>query len=94
MVHTTWDIFFARKDYEIMKDTNEKVQTIYFQMFKEKTLSEKAMIGFSMYETSRKIILSTIKDKHNWQTEFFLKFYGNDFDEKTKTKILNAINNK
>ena len=76
-----------------MKDTTNKIQAVYHKMFKEKTFTERAMMGFSMYETSRKITLSTIKNSSNWKTEFFIKFYGNDFDEETKTKILIAINN-
>lgn len=74
-----------------MKDTSGKIKDMYDKMFLNMPLEERAKKGFQMYETSRKIILSTIKNNQNWRTDFFLIFYGNDFDEKTKAKILKAI---
>jgi len=74
-----------------MTDTSEKINAIIDKMFSNKTAEEKAKMGFSMFESSKKIVLSTIKDKKRWQAEFFIRFYGNDFDKKTKRKIVKAL---
>jgi len=74
-----------------MTDTSEKINEIFEKMFADKTPEEKAKMGFSMFESAKKIVLSTIKDKKRWQPEFFTRFYGNDFDENTLKKIVKAL---
>lgn len=74
-----------------MKDTNEKVEKIYRQMMMQRSGEERVQMCFSMLSFAKEIAKSTIKDKTHWREELFLRFYGNDFDEKTKAKILTAI---
>ena len=74
-----------------MNDTLPIVQKIYDKLMANKTNEERMLMGFSMNESSRKIVLSTIKDKKNWRVELFLRFYEDDFDEETKEKIKNYL---
>lgn len=74
-----------------MKDTHEKIEKIYHQMMMQRSGQERLKMGLSMFDTAKKIIYSTIKDKSRWREEMFLRLYGNDFDEKSKNKILAHI---
>ncbi|OHD29228.1 MAG: hypothetical protein A2086_16685 [Spirochaetes bacterium GWD1_27_9] len=76
-----------------MNDANKTVEDIYFNMIMKKTPIERLKMGFSMFESARKIVLSTIKDQKDIKKELFLRFYGNDFDELSKERILNRISN-
>lgn len=71
-----------------MNDTSKKIEDLYFDMIIKKTPIERLKMGFSMLESARKIVLSTIKDKKNIKRELFLRFYGDDFDHITKKKII------
>jgi hypothetical protein len=75
-------------------DTEPGIGKIYFDMIMSKSSEQRIKMCLSMNETSRKIVLSTIDDKANWRAIFFEKYYGSDFDEKTKKKIIEAINIK
>ncbi len=74
-----------------MNDTNPKIEKIYHKMLMEKSYEERFLMGVSMFETTKEIILSTIEDKENWYKEFFLRLYKDDFDELTKEKILKHL---
>lgn len=76
-----------------MKDTNEKVERIYNQMIMNKTPEERVKMCFSMLNTARRIVLSTIKDKKNWRKEMFLRFYGDEFSPTQREKIICALEN-
>ncbi|MCP4682571.1 MAG: hypothetical protein GY864_09585 [Desulfobacterales bacterium] len=74
-----------------MKDTSEKMERIYNEMIMKKTPEERVKMCFSMLNTARRIVLSTITDKKNWRKEMFLRFYGDEFSPKQKEKILRAL---
>jgi hypothetical protein len=76
-----------------MKDTSEKMERIYNEMMMKKTAEERVKMCFSMLNTARRIVLSTIKDKRNWRKEMFMRFYGDEFNPKQKEKILYALEN-
>jgi hypothetical protein len=76
-----------------MKDTSEKMESIYNEMIMRKTPEERVKMCFSMLNAARRIVLSTIKDKKNWRKEMFLRFYGDDFTAAQKKKILCALEN-
>lgn len=76
-----------------MKDTNENMERIYNEMIMKKTPEERVKMCFSMLNTARRIVLSTIKDKKNWRKEMFLRFYGDEFSPIQKEKILFALGN-
>jgi hypothetical protein len=76
-----------------MKDTNEKIERIYNDMMMKKTSEERVKMCFSMLNTARRIVLSTIKDNKNWRKEMFLRFYGEEFSPRQKEKIIYALEN-
>ena len=76
-----------------MKDTSEKMERIYNEMLMKKTPEERVKMCFSMLNTARRIVLSTIKDKKHWRKEMFLRFYGDEFSPSQKEKILHALEN-
>jgi len=77
-----------------MSDTTPEIQDIMDDIYKSKSGEEKLLIALSMFETARKIVLSSIplnlSDK-NVRIELFLRFYGNDFNEKEKDKIISIL---
>ncbi len=76
-----------------MNDTVTEIEDIYFEMFMKRTPIERLKMGFSMFESARKIVLSTLKNKKDIKKELFLRFYGDDFDDISKEKIINRIQN-
>ncbi len=72
-------------------DTSPNIEMIFDNMMNLLTNTDKLKLGFSMFESTKKIVLSTIKDKENWRVSLFLRFYDNDFDEITKKKIVNTL---
>ncbi len=76
-----------------MKDTDEKTGEIYHQMMMQRSGEERMKMCLSMLGFAKEIIKSTIEDKAHWREELFLRLYSNDFDQKTKEKILAAIRN-
>lgn len=74
-----------------MKDTSEKMENIYNDMMMKKTTEERVKMCFSMLNTARRIVLSTIKDKKHWRKEMFLRFYGDEFTPRQKEKIIYAL---
>lgn len=76
-----------------MKDTSDKIERIYNEMMMKKTPEERVKMCFSMLNTARRIVLSTIKDKRNWRKEMFMRFYCDEFTPTQKEKILYALEN-
>ena len=76
-----------------MKDTSEKMEKIYKEMIMKKTPEERVKMCFSMLNTARRIVLSTINDKEKWRREIFMRFYGDEFNPAQKEKILHALEN-
>ena len=76
-----------------MKDTSKEMERIYSEMLMKKTPEERVKMCFSMLNTARRIVLSTIKDEKNWRKEMFLRFYGDEFTLAQKEKILCALEN-
>jgi hypothetical protein len=74
-----------------MKDTSEAMERIYNEMIMKKTPEERFRMGLSMLNTARRIVFSTIKDKERWREEMFLRFYGDEFTDEQKEKILNSL---
>jgi hypothetical protein len=74
-----------------MNDTHPEIEKVYSSMMMKKSGEERMLMGFSMYEAAREIVLSTISDKENWRVSYFERFYQNDFDEQTKIKIIKRL---
>ncbi|MCP5047077.1 MAG: hypothetical protein GY940_07880 [bacterium] len=74
-----------------MKDTSEKIERIYNEMMMKRSPEERVKMCFSMLNTARRIVFSTITDKKNWRQEMFLRFYGDEFSPTQTKKILHAL---
>ena len=77
-----------------MKDTSEKMEAMHRRMIMARSGEERIEMCLSMLGMAKEIIKSTIKNKNHWREELFLRLYGNDFDEKTKTKILQSLRDR
>ena len=77
-----------------MGDTAPEIREMMDEIYKNKSGEEKLLIALSMFETAREIVLSSLplhlSDKEVSKA-LFLRFYGNDFNEKEKDKILSAL---
>ena len=80
-----------------MNDTNKKMQDIYIRMMMEKTNAERLIMGCSMFKTAKIIVHSSILEKkpdiaeNELRVELFLRFYGPDFNESEKQKIIGYL---
>lgn len=71
-----------------MNDTHPLIEKKMQELIIKKSEEERLSMAFSMFDFAREIVFSTIKNKKKWRKEMFLRFYGDDFDEITKVKIL------
>ena len=77
-----------------METNNKKVELIYRKMMEKKTGEERLLMGFSMFDFSSTILLSSIKKNtppEKLKEEVFLILYRNDFSIKHKDKILKHL---
>ena len=77
-----------------MDTNNKKVELIYRKMIAEKTGEERLLMGFSMFDFSSRILLSSIKDKippEKLRKTIFLRLYRNDFSKKQQKEILKHL---
>jgi hypothetical protein len=73
---------------------DRKAEQVYRAMMAEKTGEERMIMGFSMLNFARRIVLSSIgKDVSpgEQRRKLFLRFYRNDFDRKELDKILKHL---
>jgi hypothetical protein len=82
-----------------MNDTNPEIEKIFREMIMKKSGEERMMMGFSMFDSAREIVIASIKNENpdiseiELKKKLFLRFYGTDFTEEQKQKILECINN-
>lgn len=80
-----------------MNDTRPEITQKVREMIQTKTPTERVKMGFSMYSTSKMLVSRAICEnmdtfsEADLRKELFLRFYGGDFDEATKKKILNHL---
>lgn len=80
-----------------MNDTPAHITKKMCEMIQQKTPEERLKMGISMYETSRNLIIWSILNDHpnisksELKVEFFLRFYGNDFDTTRREQIVNHL---
>ena len=76
-----------------MNDTDLKSALMLHQMMLNKSPEERFMMGCSMFSFAKNIVKSSIlaNNKHispgELKKHFFLRFYGNEMDDKTRKKI-------
>ncbi|MFH1441144.1 MAG: hypothetical protein ABIH18_03780 [Candidatus Omnitrophota bacterium] len=81
----------------MLKDTMPKVEEIYINKLKQKTEEERALMGFSMFDTAKTIVRESFEkgmDSKNEKLAIFNKFYSNEFSQETKNKIIKHLSKK
>ncbi len=77
-----------------MIDTTTEAEKIQSELFDKMTGEERMKIASDMFDTARTLVLASL-DKNLNDTErrkaLFLRFYGNDFSENEKEKILSNL---
>jgi hypothetical protein len=71
-----------------------EAKKIQNELFAKLTGEERMLMGLEMFETARKIVLSSFPEnlpENEINKRLFLRFYGNDFGEEEKRKILQRI---
>ncbi len=80
-----------------MNDTNPKVASKFRQLIMAKSQEERLLMGFSMFDTAKHIVKAAILNQNPGissearKREIFLRFYGSDFSEIEKDKILSVL---
>lgn len=80
-----------------MRDTHPQIKHHYEKMLLSRSGVERLLMGDSMFETARELVLASIKAK-NPETDpvelrcaLFLRFYGQEFSDEERQKILGAL---
>ncbi len=77
-----------------MTDTPAGVHAIYRRMLLARSGEDRLRMGFSMYSTARAFVVASILEREpqaspeRIREAVFLRFYGRDFDDATREKIL------
>lgn len=80
-----------------MNDTSKKMEEKYFELLMKRSGEERLKMGASMYDTAKEIVKSSIleEDKNitalELKKKIFLRFYGHEFTEPRKQRILEAL---
>jgi hypothetical protein len=83
-----------------MFDTHPDVAIPFRDLMMSKTGEQRLLMGCSMFETAKKIVLSSICNRKpgisdaEIRREIFLRFYGLDFSEADKDKVLSALSSQ
>jgi len=81
------------KKIKVVKDTDFVIEERFREMMMRKSGEERMLMGFSMYETAKQFVVSSIKNNNpnislsELRQEIFLRFYGNDFNKINKEKV-------
>ena len=80
-----------------MNDTSPEIESRYRAMLMQRTGEERLIMGCAMRDTARAFIEASLRERNPNATEdtirkgLFLRFYGHEFDDATRDKILAAI---
>ena len=80
-----------------MRDTPPDVEARYRGMLLARSGEERLRMGFSMYATARALVVASILAKEpgaspeRIREAVFLRFYGRDFDEATRDRIVATL---
>ncbi len=80
-----------------MNDTSEEMEKRYRAMLMERSGEERLKMGCSMFDAAKEIVRSSILNENPGLTEselkekIFLRFYGLDFSESQKQKIIAGL---
>jgi len=80
-----------------MFDTHPEIAVRYRELMMRKTGQERLLMGCSMYDTAKQIVLSAVRNRQPGITdaeikrEIFLRFYGPEFSQADRDKLLLAL---
>lgn len=80
-----------------MIDTPEYVTRQFEAMMQQKSPEERLRMGCSMFDAAKQIVLTAVRDNDphlgpaEIKKQVFLRFYGEDFSDAEKAKILMYI---
>jgi len=77
-----------------MNDTTPEAKKIQDELFARLSGEERLLMGLEMFETARKIVLSSFPEnlpENEIRKRLFLRFYENDFTDEEKEKILKRM---
>jgi len=80
-----------------MNDTNPDVAIRFRNLIMCKSGEKRLLMGCSMFDTAKQIVLSAIRSRQPGITdaeirrEIFLRFYGLEFSQADRQKLLSAL---
>ncbi|MBU4487794.1 MAG: hypothetical protein KKI13_01855 [Candidatus Omnitrophica bacterium] len=80
-----------------MNDTHPAIEAKFRKLMMAKSCQERLLMGCSMFDSAKQIVRSSIVQKQpkislqEIKIEVFLRFYGTEFNESEKRKILAAL---
>lgn len=80
-----------------MNDTSLEVAALFEDLIMAKSNEQRLLMGCSMYDTAKQIVRSAIYNQHpqitpeEMKKQIFLRFYGLDFSQADKEKILSMF---
>ncbi len=80
-----------------MNDTHPDVAVRFRELMMRKSGEQRLLMGCSMYDTAKQIVLSAIRNHQPGITdagikrEVFLRFYGSEFSQAEREKLLSAL---
>ena len=81
-----------------MNDTPPNATLRVRKMIQQKTAEERLIMGCSMHEFSRQLVIRSILQREptisqrDLRREIFFRIYGNDFDPSERDKIVQHLN--
>jgi hypothetical protein len=80
-----------------MFDTHPDVAIRFRELIMRKSGEQRLLMGFSMYDTAKQIVLNSICNHRpgikdvEIKREIFLRFYGPEFSEADRKKLLSSL---
>ena len=80
-----------------MKDTSEEFEIIFRNIIMKRSPEERLLMGSSMFDTAKQIVRSSIMEQYpkilpkEMKERIFLRFYGMEFSEIDKKKIVKGL---
>ncbi len=80
-----------------MNDTPKQIQLRYTKMLMSRTPTERLRMVSRMYDSSRKLVISSIRSERGQlsssqlRRQLFLRIYGSDFTAADRNRIINKI---
>lgn len=80
-----------------MNDTSPEMEKRYHAMLMERSGEERLRMGCSMFDAAKEIVRNSILNENSGLTEndlkekIFLRFYGLDFSDAQKRKIIAGL---